>query len=309
MAPVAHAYLGTSDFAATVLGVLVAAKQPPALVVTPPDRRAGRGRRLTPPPVATLAVELGLPLHQTASVNEPASIAALRASAATTGTVCAFGQLIAEPLLGELPMLNVHPSLLPRWRGAAPVERAIMAGDERTGVAIMRLTEGLDSGPVALQEELPIEPDDTYGTLAPRLAQLGGELLARALAAMGEGDLAFSEQSEDGATYAEKIGPEDRRLDPRRPARELELTVRALTPHIGAFFELADGERLGIRAARALAGDGGPPGTTRVADGELIVACGAGELAISTLQPPGKRAMPAADWLRGHEPPARVGAR
>jgi methionyl-tRNA formyltransferase len=140
----AHVYLGTSDFAATVLGVLVASDRRPALVVTPPDRPSGRGRKLSTPPVATLAAELGLPVHQTASVNEPDSVEAVRASGATAGTVCAFGQLIGEPLLSELPMLNVHPSLLPRWRGAAPVERAIMAGDERTGVAVMRLTEGLD---------------------------------------------------------------------------------------------------------------------------------------------------------------------
>ena len=305
----AHAYLGTSDFAATVLGVLAASDQRPALVVTPPDRPAGRGRKLSPPPVATLAAELGLPLHQTASVNDSESVEAVRSSGATVCSVCAFGQLIAEPLLSELPMLNVHPSLLPRWRGAAPIERAIMAGDEQTGVAVMRLTAGLDSGPVAMLEKLPIESADTYGTLAPRLAQLGGELLSRALAAFDAGTLEFSDQDEAGVTYAEKIGAGDRRLDPARPAAELELTVRALTPHIGAYFELAGGDRLGIRAARAIAGDApGSPGTTRVEDDELIVACDQGELAISVLQPPGKRAMPVADWLHGYEPPATVGS-
>jgi len=304
----AHAYLGTSDFAATVLGVLVAADQRPALVVTPPDRPSGRGRKLSPPPVATLAAELGLPVHQTASVNDPASIETLRESGAAVCSVCAFGQLIAEPLLEQLPMLNVHPSLLPRWRGAAPIERAIMAGDAETGVAVMRLTAGLDSGPVAMLEQLAIEPGDTYGTLAPRLAQIGGELLSRALTAFEAGTLEFTEQSDAGVTYAEKISADDRRLDPARPATELELTVRGLTPHIGAFFEIGGGDRLGVRAARAIAGETATgAGTTRVEDDELLVACGEGELAISVLQPPGKRPMPVAEWLRGYEPPATVG--
>ncbi len=144
--------------------------------------------------------------------------------------VCAFGALIKEPLLSEHELLNVHPSLLPRWRGAAPIERAIMAGDERTGVSIMRLTAGLDSGPVCLAEAEPIRPDDSYGSLAARLQELGGELLVRAL----EERPPFVEQPEDGVTYAEKITPADRLLDPARPAVELERVVRALHPHVGA---------------------------------------------------------------------------
>ncbi len=153
---VAYAYLGTSDFAASVLRDLAGSPHPPSLVVTPPDRRSGRGRKVSPPPVAEVAAELGLELHQTASVNEDASREAILASGADLGVVCAFGQLIKPELLEALPMLNAHPSLLPRWRGAAPVERAIMAGDATTGTCVMRLTEGLDSGPVALREETPI---------------------------------------------------------------------------------------------------------------------------------------------------------
>jgi methionyl-tRNA formyltransferase len=217
--------------------------------------------------------------------------------------VCAFGALIREPLLSAHPMINVHPSLLPRWRGAAPVERAIMAGDADTGVSIMRLTAGLDSGPVALQERLPIAPEDTYGTLAPRLSALGGELLVRALDAPPP----FEAQPDDGITYAEKIAAQDRRLDPSLPAARLARTVRALTPHIGAHLELADGSRLGVRAAAAH--DCGPPaGELHVAGERLWLGCAAGALELLEVQPPGKRAMAAADYLRGHPAPPKRAA-
>ena len=307
---VANVYMGTSPFAARVLELVAASEHRPALVVTPPDRPAGRGRKLSPPPAATTARELGLPVHQTPNVNEPESVAAIREADPEVGCVCAFGQLIGEALLNELPMLNVHPSLLPRWRGAAPIERAIMAGDERTGVAVMRLTEGLDSGPVALVEEVDIDPGENFGSLAERLAELGGELLIRALDLRERDDLLFNEQPADGVTYAEKITAADRRLDPVRAAVELERTVRALTPHVGAFFELPDGGgRLGVRAARAV--DAVPegadtPGATSAVEDTLVVTCGQGALAIERLQPPGKREMAAADWLRGHEAPVRV---
>jgi methionyl-tRNA formyltransferase len=305
---VANVYMGTSPFAARVLEHLARSEHRPTLVVTPPDRPAGRGRKLSPPAAAVTAKELGLSLHQTPSVNEPGSVAAVRDAGADVACVCAFGQLIGAELLGELPMLNVHPSLLPRWRGAAPIERALMSGDERTGVAVMRLTEGLDSGPVALVEETPIGPEEDFGSLADRLADLGGELLVRALDAHERGELSFQEQPEEGVTYAEKITADDRRLDPARPAVELDRTVRALTPHVGAFFELPGGERLGVRRARPLGGGEGEPGAAHAVDGSLVVTCGSGALAIDRLQPPGKREMAAADWLRGHEPPARVGA-
>ena len=233
------AYLGTSDFAATVLRRLADSPHRPALVVTPPDRRQGRGRKVTPPPAALAARELGLELLQAENVNEEAALERIRAAAPEAVVVCAFGQLIREPLLSELPMLNVHPSLLPRWRGAAPIERAIMAGDERTGVCVMRLTAGLDSGPVALREEVAIGPEEDFEALSARLAELGGELLVRALDLQAEGKLEFAEQDEDGVTYAEKIEPAERRLDPARPAAELAAKVRALTPHVGAYLETA----------------------------------------------------------------------
>jgi methionyl-tRNA formyltransferase len=275
------AYLGTSDFAASVLRRLAASPHRPELVVTRPDRPKGRGRRLQSPPVADVARELGLPLAQPEDVNaERFDVDEL--------VVCAFGALVKDPLLSAQPILNVHPSLLPRWRGAAPIERAIMAGDDETGVSIMRLTAGLDSGPVCLAGREPIRADDTYGTLAERLERLGADLLIRAL----DERPPFREQPEEGVTYAEKIAAADRELPPGLPADELERIVRALNPHIGA--RIGD---LGIRAARALEpGTGGLPGELTARDSQLLY----GDLELLEVQPPGKRPMPAADYLRGH---------
>ncbi len=293
-------YLGTSDYAATVLRRLAASEHRPALVITQPDRRRGRGRRTGSPPAAEAARELELELLQTEATEEPESLARIRASQPELGAVCAFGQLIREPLLGELDLLNVHPSLLPRWRGAAPIERAIMAGDEQTGVSIMRLTEGLDSGPVALREPLPIGDAD-YGTLSPRLAALGGELLVRALDLQAAAALELRDQDEQGVTYAEKITAADRRLDPERSAIELEHVVRALNPHIGAYLELEQGERLGVSSAVAEPGEL-PPGRLDDSDG-LRLGCSDGVLRLRELRPPGGRSMDAESYLRGHPLP------
>jgi methionyl-tRNA formyltransferase len=298
-------YLGTSEFAVAVLRRLAASSHRPALLITQPDRPKGRGRRLAPPPAAAAARELGIALLQPATVNDPGVVERARAAGAEIGVVCAFGQLIREPLLDELEMLNVHPSLIPRWRGAAPIERAIMAGDAETGVTIMRVTRGLDSGPVALQEATPIDAADDYGSLSARLATLGGELIVRALDLRAAGELAFFEQDESLATYAEKITADERRLDPARPAIELERRVRALTPHIGAHLELEGGEWLGVRAAAAEPGDL-EPGEVSSEAGALRVGCGEGALRLQTVQPAGKRAMPAEAYLRGHRPPARA---
>jgi methionyl-tRNA formyltransferase len=316
------AYLGTSDFAATVLRRLADSPHRPVLVVTPPDRRQGRGRtRLAPPPVALVAgEELGLDLFQAESVNEEAARERIAAARPEALLVCAFGQLIREPLLSDYELLNIHPSLLPRWRGAAPIERAIMAGDERTGVCVMRLTAGLDSGPVALREEVAIGPDEDYAELAARLAAVGGELLVRALDLADRGELEFQEQPEEGVTYAEKIEAGERRLDPGRPAAELAAKVRALAPHVGVYLETEGGERLGAKRAVAVepdefavgeaGGDGEwpAPGETAVAQVEgggpaLLVGTPAGALRLDEVQPPGRRPMPVADYLRGHQPP------
>jgi methionyl-tRNA formyltransferase len=299
------AYLGTSEFAATVLRRLAASPHRPVLVVTPPDRPRGRGRRLAAPPAAVVAGELGIELHQTDRVSEAESAERIRAGGVDLGVVCAFGQLIREPLLSALEMLNVHPSLVPRWRGAAPIERALMAGDPETGVTIMRVEEGLDSGAVALAERMPIEPSDDYGTLSARLAERGGELIARALDLWAAGQLELTEQDDSSATYADKIAPDERRLDPARPAAELERVVRALNPHIGAHLELDGGQWLGVRAAAAEEGTMGPG--ELAADGGLRLGCGEGVLRLDVVQPPGKRPMPADAYLRGHPAP-RVAA-
>ena len=303
------AYLGTTEFAATVLRRLADSPHRPVLVVTPPDSRQGRGRRLRPSPAAKAARELGLALHQTADVNSPESVEAIRAAGPEAIAVCAFGQLIKEPLLSEWTMLNVHPSLVPRWRGAAPIERALMAGDRKTGVTIMRVTEGLDSGPIALAEEVEIYGDDDYASLSARLAEVAGELVVRALDALAGGELEFTEQDDAETTYAEKISPDERRLDPALPAMELERRVRALTPHIGAYLELADGSRLGVRSAEAGSvygpGISDPPGTLDC-EGSLVLVCGDGILRLDVVQPPGKKPMSAADFLRGHHPPQKA---
>ncbi|HTU30932.1 MAG TPA: methionyl-tRNA formyltransferase [Solirubrobacteraceae bacterium] len=296
-------YLGTSPFAAAVLHALAATPHRPALVVTRPDRPRGRGRRLAAPPVADAARELGLELDQPASVNDEPARARIAAASPDALIVCAFGALIKEPLLSDHEVLNVHPSLLPRWRGAAPIERAIMAGDAKTGVCIMRLTAGLDTGPVALRGEEPIEPRDTYGTLSERLEGLGGRLLIKALDA-GPGGLRFEAQDEDGATYAEKITAEDRALDGAlEDAATLERRVRALSPHIGAALTLHEGQRLGVWAATARAGEPGDPavGELDLAQSRPALGCaGGGVLLLDEVQPAGGRRMDAAAWARGH---------
>jgi methionyl-tRNA formyltransferase len=267
------AYLGTSEFAVQVLERLAASQHEVALVVTRPDRAKGRGRKVSPPPVATAAKALGLPLAQPEDVHEQAlpEVDAL--------VVCAFGALIRAPLLDDYEIFNVHPSLLPRWRGAAPVERAIMAGDEETGVAIMRLTAGLDEGPVYAVEREPIRADDDYGTLAHRLAERGADLLVTALGERPEPE----PQPDEGVTYAEKITAADRTLDPDAPPEQRTLVVRALRPHIGARLELADGGFLGVWDARP--GGGG------------VLWRG---LELLEVQPAGGRRMPADAWIRGH---------
>jgi methionyl-tRNA formyltransferase len=295
-------FLGTSGFAADVLRSLAGSSHRPSLVVTPPDRPRGRGRRTTPPPVAEVAKSLGLELAQAESVNRGPGLERIRYAGAEIAAVCAFGQLIRDPLLSELPMLNVHPSLLPRWRGAAPIERAIMAGDARTGVSVMRVTEGLDSGPVALREEVSIDPGEDFGELSGRLAELGGKMIVRALDLEAGGRLELEEQDDAAATYAEKIDRAERRLDPSRPAEELARTVRALTPHVGAYLETAGGRRLGVRRARVL-GSGPPAGEVRAEGGEMLVGCGDGALGLEVVQPEGGRPMSAAEFLRGHPPP------
>ena len=291
-------YLGTSEFAAVVLERLAGSPHRPVLVVTRPDRPKGRGRRTSPPPVADRARELGLELIQPEQLHEPEALERIAAAEPEVACVCAYGVLIKEPLLSAYEMINVHPSLLPRWRGAAPVERAMMAGDEQTGVSIMRVTEALDAGAVCVQEAEPIRPDDDYGTLAARLERLGGDLLVRAL----DERPPFVEQDEAQVTYAHKIEAADRALDPGRSPEELERTVRALRPHIGARVVVPGGDFLGVIAAR-VADDGPEPGRVRADGHRLLLGAAGGALELTEIRPPGGRPMAAADWLRGRPDP------
>ncbi|WP_354701867.1 Methionyl-tRNA formyltransferase [Paraconexibacter sp. AEG42_29] len=286
-------YLGTSSFAAAILEHLAAGDHHPQLVVTRPDRPAGRGRKLTAPPVADAAKALQIDTFQPDDVNAPEARERIAAATPDVLIVCAFGALVKQDLLDAHEILNVHPSLLPRWRGAAPIERAIMAGDDRTGVCIMRLTAGLDSGPVALTETTPIGPADTFGTLAARLEQISGPLLTRALDERPD----YAEQVEDGLTYAEKIVAADRTLDPDAGAPAMDRTVRALTPHIGARIDLGEDRGfLGVLEAHPVtAGEGGAHGSV-VPQGDRLFY---GDLELLRVQPPGGRPMDAADYVRG----------
>jgi methionyl-tRNA formyltransferase len=304
-------YLGTSAFAAAVLERLARSTHRPELVVTRPDRPRGRGRRLGSPPVADEARRLGLELAQPTSVNAPDARELIVAARPEVVVICAFGALIKEPLLSDHEMLNVHPSLLPRWRGAAPMERAIEAGDTVTGISIMRPTAELDAGPVCLTREEPILPDDDFASLSERLAVLGGELLVEAL----DRRPPCAEQTGEGVTFAPKIEAADRRLDAREAtAVELERRVRALRPHVGAWVVLPDGRgsegaRLAVHAARVLedgevdssGGDSTLGAGELVAEGDrLLLGCASGVLELLEVQPAGGRRMPAPDWLRGH---------
>ena len=311
-------FLGTSDFAAAVLERLAASGHRPQLVLTRPDRPRGRGRKVASPPVAQAARALGIAVEQPVSVNDPQAHTSIESVGAELLVVCAFGALIKEPLLSAYPLVNVHPSLLPRWRGAAPIERAIMAGDAQTGVSIMRLTEGLDDGPVCASATEEISSRDTYGSVAGRLQRSGGELLVGVLDSWERGKPPrWVEQPEEGATYAEKIATDDRLLNPERVASELERQVRALHPHIGARLALADGTLLGVCRAQALPG-GPPPGTltsigvpgppagTLASIGvpgrprHLLYGTSEGALELLEVQPSGGRPMAAEAYLRGH---------
>ncbi len=296
-------FLGTSEYASVVLRKLAGSRHRPLLVVTPPDRPRGRGRRSGSPPAALAAAELGIELLQAENVNEGTALERILAVDPEAVVVCAFGQLIREPLLSEWDLLNVHPSLLPRWRGAAPIERAIMAGDANTGACVMQVTAGLDSGPVALREEIAIGPEDDFESLSTKLSALGGELLVEALDLQAKGALDFTEQDDGQATYAEKIDPAERRLDPCRPAIELARTVRALTPHVGAYLALGGEERLGVRRARAV-DVSVRQGEMKAEWGALLLGCGRGALRLEVVQPPGGKPMAADAYLRGHRVPA-----
>jgi len=299
-------FMGTPEFAAPTLEALVAAGHEIAAVYSQPPRPAGRGKRPRPGAVHARADALGLPVRTPASLKDPAEQAAFAALEADAAVVVAYGLILRAPVLTapRLGCLNLHGSLLPRWRGAAPVQRAVMAGDAVTGVCVMRMDEGLDTGPVLLRAETGIDPDETAGELAARLATLGAPLMVAALAGLEAGTLAAEPQPEDGAVYARKIDKAEALLDWTRPAETLRNRIRGLAPTPGAFTEL-DGERIKILAAETVDGAGAPGA---VLDDAFTVACGDGRaLRVTRAQRPGKGAMPAAAMLRGSPiPPGTV---
>ena len=301
-----NVFLGTTAFAAVVLQRLADSDHRPQLVITRPDAKQGRGQKLAPPPVAVLARELGIEVIQPPKLHEPEILAKIASVEPEVLTTCAFGVLIKEPLLSDYEMINVHPSLLPRWRGAAPIERAMMAGDAETGVAIMRVTAGWDSGAVYALARTPIEPDDDYGTLAARLETIGADLLVKVL----DERPTPVEQDETQVTYANKIGPRERALDPTQSPEEVERTIRALRPHIGSRLPLPDGSFLGVIAARVDGPTRAPAGGLVRTEGDrLLLDCHGGALELTEIRPPGGRPMTAAEWLRGRPEPTLVNFR
>ncbi|HET9701927.1 MAG TPA: methionyl-tRNA formyltransferase [Burkholderiales bacterium] len=305
-------FAGTPEFAATALRSLIAAGHELALVLTQPDRPAGRGLKPAPSPVKTLALAHGLALRQPATLRDPAEQAPLRAVGADAMVVAAYGLILPQAVLDipRLGCLNIHASLLPRWRGAAPIQRAILAGDARTGITIMQMDAGLDTGDMLLAEDVAIEVDDTAGTLHDKLAGLGARCIVRALEQLGRGALARRPQGEEGASYAPKISRQEAALDWRRDAAELARAVRAFDPFPGSWSEL-NGNAVKIWRASALAAGAGAPGEVLAAGREgILVACGDGALRLEVLQRAGGRRLAAAEFLAGYPlaPGARFGA-
>jgi len=295
------AFAGTPEFAATVLRGLLGSGHEVGLVISQPDAPRGRGRRTASPPVALLAREAGLPLLQPASISEAAG----EISRHDALVVAAYGQILRPDTLyaARHGAYNVHASLLPAYRGAAPVERAIMDGERETGVTVIRMDEGLDTGPVALQRRVPIPPDMTGGELADLLARVGAEALVEVLDRLESGTLNLTRQDSSRASYAPRITRQDQEIDWSRDARRVHDQVRALSPHIGARTRHPEVEgplkiwrtRVHREAGRELA-----PGELRAGDGRLFVGCESGVVEILELQLPGGRRLGAAEFLRGH---------
>ena len=290
------AFAGSPQAAVPPLRALAGSHHEVPVVVTQPDKARGRSRRPSPTPVGAAAEELGIPVLRPATINDPEVIEAIAAHEVEALVVVAFGQILRDGVLSRWPCINVHFSLLPAYRGAAPVERAIMDGIGETGVTIMFMEAGLDTGPMIASAATPIGPDEDAGALVERLSGLGGPLLVSALDDLASGGLVAEPQPEEGVSLAPKITADDRVLDLTRPAAELARRVRALSPHMGAVARIG-GEPFKIWATRALPGDAGDG--LSVTDGRLVVGTGEGSLEIVELQPPGRGRMDAASFLRG----------
>ena len=295
-------FMGTPQFAVPALSAIVGDGHEVVAVYTRAPQPAGRrGLALTPSPVHTIAEQFAIPVFTPKTLRDGREAEIFRSHEADVAVVVAYGLILPKPILAA-PVhgcLNLHASLLPRWRGAAPIQRAIMAGDSETGIMVMRMEEGLDTGPVSLAERVPVGPDATAGEMHDVLSPLGADLITRALAALARESLVFHPQTETGVTYAHKISKEECRIDWARPAREVHNQIRGLSPSPGAFFEADFGrgdER--IKVLRSSLTDGrGPPGT--ILDNQLTMACGDGAVRLLILQRAGKAPMDAASFLRG----------
>jgi methionyl-tRNA formyltransferase len=301
------AFMGSPAFALPPLEALIAAGHEIACVYSQPPRPAGRGKQERPTPVAAFAAARGIEVRTPKSLRKAEEQAAFVALGLDASIVVAYGLILPKPILDapKLGAFNLHASLLPRWRGAAPIHRAIMAGDARTGVQVMRMEEGLDTGPVLASAETPIEFDDTTGTLHDRLAQLGAGLLTETLAQIEQGKAHESAQGTEGVTYAHKITPAETRIDWTRPARDVDAHIRGLSPTPGAWFEL-EGAR--VKALQSRLGQGaGQPG--EALDDALLIACGEGAVRLLKVQREGRAPLDAEAFLRGTTVPqgARLG--
>ncbi|WP_309645735.1 methionyl-tRNA formyltransferase [Phenylobacterium sp.] len=301
------AFLGTPDFAVAALAALVEAGHEIACVYSQPPAPRGRGQELKPSPVHAYAEARGIPVRTPVSMRDPADIEAFEALNLEAGVVVAFGQILPAAVLDapRLGCFNLHASLLPRWRGAAPIQRAIMAGDKVTGAEVMQMTEGLDEGPVLASETLRIDALETAGSLHDRLAVAGAALLARTMAAVERGVAVARPQPAEGETYAKKIRPKEARLRWTKPAVEVDRKIRGLSPFPGAWFELPT-ERGPVRVKALLSSledAEGAPGA--VLDDALLVACGEGAVRLLRVQREGKGPQDAATFLRGR--PVAVG--
>ena len=294
-------FAGTPAFAASALQALIGAGHEIALVLTRQERPAGRGLKLVASEVGRLAGQARLPLLQPQTLKDAQIQARLRAVGAQAMVVAAYGLILPRVVLEMFPLgcFNIHASLLPRWRGAAPIQRAILAGDNDTGISIMRMEEGLDTGPVYLMKSIPIAAEDTAGTLHDKLAVLGARCIAEALPAIADGTLEAMPQSESGVTYAPKISKEEAAIDWRLAAVDIDRTVRAFNPFPGAHSMLR-GEPMKLWRAAVVSGSPAVPGTILRADAQgIVVACGNGTLCATELQRAGGRRLAAADFLHG----------
>jgi methionyl-tRNA formyltransferase len=298
--PLRVVFMGTPDFAVpTLVETLGRGHEVVAIYTRAPKPGGRRGLDLVPSPVEREARRFGLHVLTPASLRSAEAEGAMRAYGADLAVVVAYGLILPKPILDAFALgaFNLHASLLPRWRGAAPINRAIMAGDTETGVMVMRMEEGLDTGPIAMAERMPIDPDATAGDLHDRLAPLGADLMVRALGALERGSLTLTPQATAGVTYAPKIDKNETRIDWRRPWRDVHNHIRGLSPFPGAWCETA-GEGTRIKLLRTTRGEGGgAPGT--VLDDHLTVACGDGAVRILELQRSGRQVMKAHEFLRG----------